>query len=148
MIKLTFDTNCIINLLDFNAATSTSTDELSEIIKYAMDGDVNIAITTTVERDLDKDKDENRKEEMIRKIKMFPIIGAMADENLKRDFKALLFPGLDEKDKHYQNKIADINHLIAHYVNKRDIFITDDSHILKCVEKLRDGFRVIIMNPT
>lgn len=61
MLKLTLDTNCIINLLDYKSESATSVDELAEILRYGLDGDVNIAITTRVESDFDKDKDEKRR---------------------------------------------------------------------------------------
>jgi len=164
MIKLTLDTNCIINLLDFKSKTPTSVDELSEIVKYAMDGNVNIAITTRVEFDFDGDSDTERKTEMIRKICMFPIIGTMARFNvskfgsgdffageehikLKDELRAILFPGLEEKSAHYKNKIADIDHLIGHYVHKRDIFVTDDKGVLRRAGQLKKSFGVIVMNP-
>ena len=58
MIKLTLDTNCIINLLDYKSESATSVDELTEILRYGLDGDVNIAITTKVESDFNNDKAE------------------------------------------------------------------------------------------
>lgn len=75
MIKLTFDTNCIINLLDYKSESASSVDELAEILRYALDGDVNIAITTRVESDVNNDKNEDRKNEILRRVSMFPVIG-------------------------------------------------------------------------
>ena len=60
MIKLTLDTNCIINLLDYKSESATSVDELAEILRYALDEDANIAITTRVESDVTKDKDKKQ----------------------------------------------------------------------------------------
>jgi hypothetical protein len=165
MIKITLDTNCIINLLDFKASTPTSVDALSEIIRYAMEGDVNIAITTRVEKDFDGDKNEDRKKEMVRKIRMFPVIGTIVrldiskldsgdflagenDEKLENELKALLFSTLDKEDTRYLNKINDIDHLIGHIKNKRDIFVTDDKDILRRVDKLKDSFNIVVMNPS
>lgn len=165
MIKLTLDTNCIINLLDFKAATPTSVDELSEIIRYALDGDVNIAITTRVEKDFDDDKDEERKKEMVRKIRMFPVVGTVfrldsskldsgdflvgeEHKKLGDEIKALLFPGLSEKDVHYKNKVMDVDHLVGHATNGRDIFVTDDTGILRRAEKLKETFGIVVMSPS
>lgn len=164
MIKLTLDTNCIINLLDFKAATPTSVDELSEIIRYALDGDVNIAITTRVESDFDSDKDAERRADMVRKIRMFPVIGTVArlgtstwdsgdfyageeHSKLETELKALLFPGLSEKDAHYKNKVMDIDHVVGHVSNQRDIFVTDDTTILRRADKLKEGFGITVMSP-
>lgn len=165
MIKLTLDTNCIINLLDFKAKTPTSVDDLSEIIRYALDGDVNIAITTRVESDFDQDKDVPRKIEMLRKLKMFPIIGTIArygvskydsgdfyvgedHKKIKDEIKALLFPALSEKDTHYKNKMTDVDHLVGHIANNRNIFITDDRGIIRRADKLKDSFDLTVMTPS
>jgi hypothetical protein len=165
MIKLTLDTNCIINLLDFKAATPTSVDELSEIVRYALDGDINIAITTRVESDFEGDKDAERQADMVRKIRMFPVIGTVArfgtstwgsgdfyagEEHgkLEAELKALIFPGLNEKEAHYKNKVMDIDHLMGHISNQRDVFVTDDKEILRRADKLKASLGVIVMSPT
>lgn len=165
MIKITLDTNCIINLLDFKATTPTSVDELSEIIRYSMEGDANIAITTRVESDFNNDPNSERKKEMMQKIRMFPVIGTVArfgsskydsgdwytgqeDQSLEEELKAILFPALDKKDPRYSNKINDIDHLIGHIKHKRDIFVTDDQGILRRAEKIKEAFSTQIMNPS
>ena len=115
MLKLTFDTNCIINLLDYKSESATSVDELTEILRYGLDGDVNIAITTRVESDFDKDKNEERKIELIKRISMFPVIGTVArfgvsnfgsgdvwageeHEALEKELTNIIFPGLNKDD--------------------------------------------------
>ncbi len=76
--KLTLDNNCIINLFDFNAETPTSVEPLSEIIKFSLSNKVDIAITTRVEADLENDRDDARRSEMMRKLNMFPVVGTLA----------------------------------------------------------------------
>lgn len=164
MIKLTFDTNCIINLLDYKSGSTISVDELAEIIRYGLEGDVNIAITTRVESDVSKDKDQDRKNEILKRISMFPIIGTvtrldtskldsgdvLAGEEhkaLEEELKKIIFPGLKSDDPHYGNKINDIDHLIGHKINNRDIFITDDQQILKKAETLKSSVGIEVMDP-
>ncbi len=164
MLKLTLDTNCIINLLDYKSEPATSVDELTEILRYGLDGDVNIAITTRVESDFDKDKDEERKSELIRRISMFPVIGTVArfgtskfdsgdvyadeeQESLEKELTNIIFPGLNKDDAHFSNKINDIDHLIGHKINKRDVFITDDQQILKKAETLESSLGIKVMDP-
>ncbi len=164
MIKLTLDTNCIINLLDYKSESAISVDELTEVIRYGLDGDVNIAITTRVESDVSKDKDQERKNEIIRRISMFPVIGTVArwdtskwdsgdvwggeeHQALENELKSIIFPGLKEDDPHYTNKINDIDHLIGHKINKRDIFVTDDKQILKKAETLKSSLGIEVMDP-
>jgi hypothetical protein len=77
MLKLTLDKNAVIYLLDFDSSTATSVDELSAIIRHAMEGNVNLCITTVVSRDLERDEDDKRRVEMLRKIEMFPVIGTL-----------------------------------------------------------------------
>lgn len=164
MIKLTLDTNCIINLLDYKSESAISVDELTEVIRYGLDGDVNIAITTRVESDVSKDKDQERKNEIIRRISMFPVVGTVArwdttkwdsgdvwggeeHQALENELKNIIFPGLKEDDPHYTNKINDIDHLIGHKINKRDIFVTDDKQILKKAETLKLSQGIEVMDP-
>jgi hypothetical protein len=164
MIKLTLDTNCIINLLDYKSESAISVDELTEVIRYGLDGDVNIAITTRVESDVSKDKDQERKNEIVRRISMFPVIGTVArwdttkwdsvdiwggeeHQALENELKNIIFPGLKEDDPHYTNKINDIDHLIGHKINKRDIFVTDDKQILKKAETLKSSLGIEVMDP-
>lgn len=164
MIKLTLDTNCIINLLDIGSESAISVDELAEMIRYGLEGDVNIAITTRVNSDVSKDKDQERKAEMLKRISMFPVIGTVArldvskfnsgdvwageeHTELEEELKKIIFPGLKSDDSHYSNKINDIDHLIGHKINKRDIFITNDQQILKKAETLKSSFGIEVMDP-
>ncbi len=164
MIKITLDTNCIINIFDCGSESSTSVEELVELVRYALEGDVNIAITTRVESDICKDKDDSRKRELLRRISIFPVIGTIfrlnnsksdsgdilaGDDHLaiQEELKKLLFPNLSEKDPHYGNKINDVDHLIGHCLNKRDIFITDDKDILRKASSLKDNPGIVVMNP-
>jgi len=164
MIKLTFDTNCIINLLDYKSESAISVDELAEIIRYGLEGDVNIAITTRVDSDVSKDKDRDRKSEILKRISMFPIIGTVArldtskfdsgdvwageeHKALEEELKKIIFPGLKSDDSRYGNKINDIDHLIGHKINQRDIFVTDDQQILKKAETLKSSVGIEVMDP-
>lgn len=164
MIKLTLDTNCVINLLDYKSESAISVDELAEIIRYGLEGDVNIAITTRVDSDVSKDKDSDRKSEMVKRISMFPVIGTVArfdvskfnggdvwageeHTKLEEELKKVIFPGLKSDDSHYGNKINDIDHLIGHKINKRDIFVTDDQQILKRAETLKSSLGIEVMDP-
>jgi hypothetical protein len=164
MIKITLDTNCIINILDYKSESSTSVEELVELTRYAMEGDVNISVTTRVESDLNNDKDDQRKNELIKRLAMFPVIGTVfrldvskldsgdvlsGEEHakLENELKQIIFPNLQEVDSHYQNKIYDIDHLVGHFINKRDIFVTEDMAILKRADALKSSPGILVMNP-
>lgn len=163
MLKITLDTNCIINLLDYKSETATSVEDLAELFRYGMEGDVNIVITTRVEADM-ADKDGERNSELIKRVAMFPTIGTPfrigtsrldsgdyvigdPDDKLEKELTQIIFPGLTDSDPRYQNKIYDIDHLVGHISNKRDIFVTDDKGILKKAEALKVSPGVVVMNP-
>lgn len=55
-LKLTLDTNSVVNALDATSPTATSVDDLTALIRYGLSGKVEIAITTRVEDDLLRDK--------------------------------------------------------------------------------------------
>lgn len=162
--KITLDTNCVINLLDFSTKTATSIDPLSEIIRYGLSNKADVAITTRVEADLSNDRNEERKSDMLKKIQMLPIIGTLGrfgttkwnngdiyiDDNVQKiwsEIQMIIFPGLSEKENHFVNKRNDLDHLVGHIINKRDIFVTDDSGILKKRESLESSPGIIIMSP-
>lgn len=68
-------------------------------------------------------------------------------EKLEKELIGVIFPGLKKEDSHYKNKINDIDHLIGHIINKRDIFTTDDQQILKKSETLKASFGLAVKNP-
>jgi hypothetical protein len=117
-----------------------------------------------VETDLDNDKDLSRKQEMMRKIDFFPIVGTVARLDvtkldggdvlageamikLSNELQKIIFPGLSKDDKRYKNKINDVDHLVGHVINKRDIFVTDDEGILKKKDILKTSPGIQVMSP-
>lgn len=150
--------------MDYKSESAISVDELAEIIRYGLEGDVNIAITTRVDSDVSKDKDQDRKSEILKRISMFPTIGTVArldtskfdsgdvwvgeeHQALEEELKKIIFPGLKNDDSHYSNKINDIDHLIGHKINQRNIFVTDDQQILKKAETLKSSVGIEVMDP-
>lgn len=166
MLRLTLDTNCIINLFDFSSTTATSVEELSGLVRHALQGAMNLCVTTAVQRDLDRDRDDERRTDLLRKLDIFPVIGglfrldasrlggkdtlASEDEvELETRLKTALFPGLTNTDKRFGKKIADVDHLLAHKLRGRDVFVTDDKEdILRRRDVLRDEFDIVVMMPT
>jgi hypothetical protein len=161
--RLTIDTNCIINVFEPARDSATSVDELFALIRYAMENKVEIAITTRLEADLMRDRNERRRDELRAKLNMFPVISTVgrwdvstwdsdvfADEptgRLNEEIQQILFPGLTPSDARYSNKINDIDHLTGHVIDHRDIFVTDDRDILRRQDQLRIGPGVVVMTP-
>ncbi len=75
--RVTLDTNCVINLLDVHSATATSATDLMELMRLGLSQVIDIAVTTRVEDDLLKDKDPERKAEMLRMLGMLPVVGTI-----------------------------------------------------------------------
>lgn len=163
-LRITVDANCIINLFDTNSETATSVEPLSELVRFAMSGRLQIAATTRVESDINKDKDDKRRKDILRALSLFPIIPSIGrwdtskwdsdewsdqtSEHLAEEIKQIIFPGLQTDDRRYGNKINDVDHLVGHALDRRDIFVTDDRTILKNREPLRRGLGIVVMNPT
>lgn len=162
--KITIDTNCVVGLFDTKSQTATSTDELRELMRYALTGGIELSITTRVEVDFRRDKDDQRREEMLKNISMLPVIGTigrwndskwdggdfMADSKrqaLVDEVQRIVFPGLTPESARHANKVADIDHLVGHALSGRDVFVTDDGAILRRYTQLRDAVGILVMSP-
>jgi hypothetical protein len=163
-IKITLDTNCIINLFDRQSSSASSVSELSTLIQYALSGKITISITTRVETDLMNDQDPARRADMLRTLGNFPVIGTagvwnvsrwdrgdvFSDDELARrrdDIQGIVFPGLQKTDKRYVNKRNDVDHLLGHLINEQNIFVTDDGDILRHRVSLRRSPGIVVMSP-
>lgn len=163
--KITIDTNCIIGLLDAKSETATSVDELRELIRYSLSGSIQISITSKLEDDLGRDRNENRRIEMMHGISMFPVVASVASLELNEsgivvthtdpkqvailhEIIRVVFPGLTKESGKIPNKLADCGHLFGHMIARRDVFVTDDKGIIRRSKELRDGFGIVVMNPS
>jgi len=157
---ITFDNNCIINLFDGNSDSATSVEELEQIIEFEKEGLVKIAITTRAEADIENDKDESRKQVFLNVIKQFPVVGSIErpdrgkshnigeQSRLKDDIQKIVFPGgLNASSRNYPNKLNDIDHLVGHFINEHDVFVTDDKGILKKAAALQISPGIIVKSP-
>lgn len=164
MLKLTIDTNCLINLFDDDQIGELSYDDLAELVRYSLAGKLSIYITTRAEVDLSSDKDADRKSKFYSILQLFPVIGSVGRFSISKwgsgdsfsglesrelldEIQKIVFPGLSKNDKRYKNKQADIEHLLSHSKNGNDIFVTNDKGILKCQEELRRSLSIIVMAP-
>jgi hypothetical protein len=162
--KITLDTNSILNVADDDHTTATSVDSLQTMINYALSGKAEIAATTRAEADIANDRDLERRKTMLTFLKVFPIVGTIARLNTSRlgggdvlagdvhqrlhaEVQAIVFPGLQTDDRRYRNKVYDIDHLVGHKLNGRDIFVTDDRDIWRRREVLAKGPGIVVMRP-
>lgn len=128
--KLTIDANCVINLFEPVRDSATSVDELRVLIRYAMENKVEIAITTRLEADLLRDRNEERRANLLAMLEMFPIVSTVgrwdvscwdgdlfADQQTARlndEIQQIVFPGLTPADARYSNKINDVDNVAIH----------------------------------
>lgn len=160
--KLTFDTNAFLNLFDKSSQTATSVEELEALFQLSLSGRAEISITTRTELDIGRDKNVDRRASMLQLLNMMPVIGSvfrlgisclgsdiLTDSEQKIDVKIqqIVFPGLTTSDRRYANKQNDIDHLAAHYLNSRDVFVTDDKELLQKREPLMSSLGIKLMNP-
>jgi hypothetical protein len=163
--KITIDTNCVVGLFDTKSETATSRDELRELMRYALSGVIELCVTTRVEVDFGRDKDAERRDEMMNLVAMLPVIGTIArwdvsswdsgdvmvdekSDQLSDEVQRIVFPGLTpKKSGKYANKVADIDHLVGHTLSGRDVFVTDDGAILRRYRELQDAIGILVMSP-
>lgn len=161
---ITIDSNCVVGLFDQTSTTATSVDEFRNLMRYALSGVIRIAVTTKVEVDFARDRNDQRRNAMLEQMTMLPVIASTfrLDESrlnkpdvtfgpLQRslwdEIQRIVFPGLTENSGKRANKIADVDHLLGHKLAARDVFVTDDRDILRRYSELRDGPGIIVMSP-
>lgn len=167
-MKITLDTNCIINLLDSDSTTRTSYDDLAYILSLVENNTLQAFVTTRFQTDQSNDKDPSRVARIASELSELPIetIGVgfrldvstlegsdfLGDEttvSLHNELVRILSPsGLKPQAETFSNRINDIDHLIGHYQNNNDVFITDDGDMLKKAETIRKTLGVAIMSPS
>jgi hypothetical protein len=157
MYRLTFDTNTLINLFEFRPDEPTG-HVVASIIGHALQGRVDIQITTRVEGDLVNDKEQSRYREITARIyRMFPVMasgfrvnGELADSGHKQIWNELqqtIFPTLSQQDKRHRNKVYDLDHLLGHYLNGREVFVTSDRDIRSKADTLRKTLKINVLSP-
>lgn len=162
--SITLDTNCIINLFDRQSVSATSVSDINALIRYGLSGQLTIAVTTRVEEDMLGDPDSERLGQMMRTLEALPVIGSIGPlevkawasggppagdptDRLRKEIKGIVFPGLQPGGNRYQNKMNDVDHLVGHMLNRRDIFVTDDGAILAHSEGLKSSPGIVVMSP-
>ena len=161
MLKITLDTT---NIIDYFERDKTY---ISPIIDLANLGKLDLAITTRVPIDLMRDKDEFRRNailEQLNRSKEIRTIGApfrldmsfldsgdfvIGDDEAKwiKEIETCLFPSLAMNSKRLDNKLCDCDHLAAHILSKRDVFLTTDNNYIDKMGRLNIIQPVSILTP-
>lgn len=164
-LRLTLDTNSIIYAFDEKHETPVQLDEVHAIISHALGGKVNLALTTAMSRDLEGDTDDERRAKLLNAVSMFPAIGAPARYGVTRfdagdvlasdaeaevgqRVESIVFPAsIGTDSKRWKNKANDVDHLVAHWRERRDAFVTTDAPILRRAEALQGELGIRVLAP-
>jgi hypothetical protein len=163
-LSITLDTNCIINLFDRQSLTATSVSEINTLIRYGLSGKLTIAVTTRVEVDMLQDGVDERRNQMLRTLEAFPVVGSIGLQDasswngngdpasdritrLRSEIRGIVFPGLQPDGNRYHNKMNDVEHLLGHILNERGIFVTNDGAILRSSENLKSTLGIFALSP-
>ncbi|HNU62165.1 MAG TPA: hypothetical protein PKL04_08195 [Methanofastidiosum sp.] len=163
MIKVTLDTCCLINY------QNKKDTEVSQIIDMHKKNAIDIKCTTRVDFDQRNYGDQKKREELDKLCNEFGTIGTVfrwgfsrldsgdvftgkEEDLLEEKLKAIMFPNvnfgiLDERN---EGRLADIDHLIGHILEKRDYFVTSNTKDFidnRKRENLKSEFDLNILTP-
>lgn len=166
--KVTLDTCCLINFLE------KEDEAVRKIIDFYRQGMIDVKVTTRVEFDQITNKNEEKKEAVLNfaeEIGIIPSVfrygiskhGSISDHSgdgygsiesvrMEQRLKEIMFPGIefDEFNDRTKNRIADVDHLLAHIKKERDFFITSNTKdFIRNGKKeiLKSEFGVEILTP-
>ena len=149
MLRVNLDKNCIIQYFE------KMDQSVIKVIRHALERRMDLAVTSRTSTDIERDKLEERKISMLRRLEQFPLLEMDSSvvshddyKKLKHDLQNLLFPDLNENDPRYANKISDVEHLTAHTWHERDYFVTYDQHLLKRADEVQKQFNTWIATPS
>jgi hypothetical protein len=178
--KVTLDTNCLIDLQEEDGDIKEDRDNkerydaVKEIIDLHEQGVIDVKVTTRVEFDQRNYRNEERKENLLNFVQEMGIIpsvfrydiskyGSISDHSgdgygsiesvrMEQRLKEIMFSGIefDEFNDRTKNRIADVDHLLAHIKKERDFFITSNTKDFiknRKREQLKSEFGVEILTP-
>ena len=150
-LKITLDTNCFFEYFE------RAPKYIKRLIHHAEKGNIELAMTTRVLSDT-QDKWHGKDESPIwNKIQSFPLIKTIgtafrlnvsylgSGDFLISEGDSKMINDLSEIMKGAQTE--DIDHIFGHIIEKRDIFVTSDSHFLNHHEELLNKFGVLVLKP-
>ena len=149
MKRITLDTNCLYDYFERNS------EYLEKLIEFQKEGRIEIAITTRVKVDT---YGKNQNSLIWKKIQNFPCItvptyGRYDCSDFDQDYFA--DEAANERQTLIQScigstikKLIDVDHLLGHIINKRDIFVTSDKDdFIKHRDCLQSKFNIKILTP-
>ena len=139
MFKLTLDTSCLLAIDD----PATGPD-IIRLINLALGGAATIALTSTVAAELPTAPVTTIGKVAVTRLEMFPVLGLSGDERLRRDalrdqLLTSLFPNATGGSATWRHDRLDCEHLAAHLLRGRDLFVTLDKPLLRKASTAREA---------
>jgi predicted nucleic acid-binding protein len=147
--KVTLDTNVIMEYWN----NGEKSDSIMELLRLSSEGEISLAITSRIKNDIPKpplfDKINNLPKLGIEQTGSVARLGEwrlgedrLGSENFVNFSKSIdnvsLGPNIDWRDW---------DHIHAHYLQYRDVFLTWDNRILSVAKELENKFSITIMKP-
>lgn len=130
MVRVTLDTNAVITL----ESPEEYDPALYQLVRLALEGQIEIRITEEIRSELQRGEDVARTSAMLKNVEKFPLlpVGPEPEQtNIADQLYALLFPSTPEGSAAEQTRRSDCVHLVAHLLDERDYFITNDLELIK-----------------
>jgi predicted transcriptional regulator len=139
VFKLTLDTSCLLAIDD----PATGPD-IIRLINLALGGAATIALTSTVAAELPTAPVTTIGKVAVTRLEMFPVLGLSGDERLRRDalrdqLLTSLFPNATGGSATWRHDRLDCEHLAAHLLRGRDLFVTLDKPLLRKASTAREA---------
>lgn len=157
-MKLTVDTNVLRDAVDPHRPGHATALQLLALHDA---GECEIAVTTRLDVDVPRDPLRSTIESLPL-VQDGPVgslfrldysrIGDLdvlaSDEQVQEvdDLLDMIFHGADKNSPRHRQRIADIDHLMAHKMNGRDMFVTNDKAILDRRAELARRFKITVMS--
>ncbi|MCH7616673.1 MAG: hypothetical protein J4N36_06375 [Chloroflexi bacterium] len=154
-LQVTIDTNVLIDGLDGVSEKRAAFDAL---LSLRREGKVEIALSTRLEQDKSNDSDVDRIRRHYEAAASFDVIGAPARIEVSRigsrdviadgeqaNRLAKLF-GVEKPATANKHTLWDVDHLYAHWSDRRNVFLTYDRPILNKRGGLKDA-GIVVMDP-
>ncbi len=149
ILRLTLDTNVPFE----HWRQRPKADIVRKLIDLAHQGRVELAVTARIYEDVPKDPLASEIQQLPElKIRIIPTIARVGYGRLNRDVVAdhhfIAFAReIEQRPVKGKPDWRDFDHLHAHYLQKRDVFLTWDQDILGLRQELFDRFGIVVKKP-
>lgn len=147
-LRFSLDTSCVLNLLNTEEALD---DDLIELLRRAMLGQVSLYVTTVFEGEV-QDSVEGRRAEVVKRTRFLPVVAVPHEEESRRDqlaetFFKTLWPNSPGTSKMADHGRRDCLHLASHMVTGGTAFITRDIKLREKAGKRLNEAKLKVLSP-